>query len=90
MAAKLCFMAFNVAPEGVVSAADALSVLLHGLPLDLATAGYFAAPIWLFQLLRIWLPMNRIGWRGQAPSIAAANSDTIYIMYARACVIYKV
>ena len=83
MAAKLCFMAFNVAPDGAVSAADALSVLLHGLPLDLATAGYFAAPIWLFLLLRIWSPMNRIGWARTA-TINRRGQFGHHIYYVRA------
>ena len=61
MAAKLCFMAYNAVPDGAVSAADAFAVHVHGLPLDLATAGYFTAPVWLFQLLSIWIPKDRIG-----------------------------
>ena len=83
MAAKFCFMGFYVAPEGVVSAADALPVLLHGLPLDLATAGYFAAPIWLFLLLRIWSPMNRIGWARTA-TINRRGQFGHHIYYVRA------
>ena len=83
MAAKLFFIAFNVAPEGAVSAADALSVFLHGLPLDLATAGYFAAPIWLFLLLRTWSPGNRIGW-ARTGTINRRGQFGHHIYYVRA------
>ena len=88
MAAKLCFMAFNVAPDGAVSAADAFAVLVHGLPLDLATAGYFTAPVWLFQLLSIWIPKDRIG-RARAAYFNRQGQRVHHIYYIRARVTYK-
>ena len=89
MAAKLCFMAFNVAPDGAVSAADAFAVLVHGLPLDLATAGYFTAPVWLFQLLSIWIPKDRIG-RVRAAVVNRPGHPARHIYYVRAREVYMV
>lgn len=89
MAAKLCFMAFNVAPDGAVSAADAFAVLLHGLPLDLATAGYFAAPVWLFRLIRLWIPKDRAVFV-RPTAINRSNQQLRHIYYIRARVVYKV
>lgn len=40
---------------------DVLQVILHGLPLDFATAGYVSALVWLGLGLGIWLKVK--GWR---------------------------
>ena len=51
-------MLLNAPPEGVAFA-DVLGVLWHGLPLDLATAGYFMIVPLLLLLLGCWLRMGR-------------------------------
>lgn len=84
MAAKLCFMAYNASPDGAVSAADTFAVLVHGLPLNQATAGYFTAPVWLFQLLNIWIPKDRIGRVRAAYFNRQGQRVHHYIIYARA------
>lgn len=56
-AVKALFMLCNLPADGL-TAAEALGVFVHGLPLDLATAGYLAAPLWLAQLVGLWLPLR--------------------------------
>ena len=54
--AKLCFVvAQPAAVRGEVSAAKLAQIVWHGLPLDLATAGYAAAPLWLLLGLSVWM-----------------------------------
>ena len=57
--AKPVFMAYNATES--IALSDYCDVLLHGLPLDFSTAGYLSAPILLFSLLRVWIPLeNRV------------------------------
>ena len=42
------------------SMADLLQVMWHGLALDLATAGYASAPLWLLLGIAIWLPQTHV------------------------------
>ena len=54
--AKLCFVvAQPAAVRGEVSAAELAQIVWHGLPLDLATTGYAAAPLWLLLGLSVWM-----------------------------------
>lgn len=52
--AKVIFIAYNSACDTTFTFADAVMAILHGLPLDMATAGYFAAPLWLGLLVGLW------------------------------------
>ena len=60
--AKVIFIAYNSACDTTFTFADAVMAILHGLPLDMATAGYFAAPLWLGLLIGLW-------WRTKARHI---------------------
>lgn len=53
--AKPAFMLFNGAAGRGLTFADYAAVVWHGLPLDLATAGYLTAPVWLGLIATIWL-----------------------------------
>lgn len=53
--AKVAFFWFNGIESHQTTWSDLLSVLWHGFPLDLSTAGYFLALPWLFVLLSIWV-----------------------------------
>lgn len=57
---KPVFMLFNDAPSRGVSAGDYLSVVLHGLPLDTATACYILAPILLLLIANTWLRIPKL------------------------------
>ena len=52
---KPCFLM----AAGRYNVGDWLAVIWHGLPLDLATAGYLAAPVWLVMLVTIWFNIPR-------------------------------
>ena len=71
--AKVIFIAYNSACDTTFTFADAVMAILHGLPLDMATAGYFVAPLWLGLLVGLW-------WRSKARHIAvSAWCDSIDI-----------
>ena len=53
--AKVAFFWFNGTESHQVSWAALPSVWWHGLPLDLATAGYCLVLPWLLLLLSIWM-----------------------------------
>lgn len=59
--AKPCFV-WAQRPEvrGSVSVSDMLSSVWHGLPLDLATAGYATAPLWLVLGFSLWVRVPRL------------------------------
>lgn len=63
-AGKVAFIfAQEAGIRGAMTAADVADVLWHGLPLDLATAGYATAPLWLLLGIGLWLnirPMRLI------------------------------
>lgn len=61
LAAKPVFMLYNGATARGVSCTDYADVLLHGLPLDLATAGYLSIAVWLLGLLTTWISLR--AWR---------------------------
>ena len=59
---------------------DMLSVIWHGLPLDLATSAYVSAPLWLALTASIWL--------GDLPvflitSVLAACFDLSFVLIQR-------
>lgn len=59
--AKPCFVwAQSASVREGVSTADLLQVMWHGLALDLATAGYASAPLWLLLGIAIWLPKTHV------------------------------
>lgn len=59
LAAKPIFMLYN-APRGI-SLGSCFSVLWHGLPLDLSTAGYFALLHLLTAIFATWVPLRKKG-----------------------------
>lgn len=84
-AAKPCFMlAQGTAVRGALTAGDVVAVIWHGLPLDLATAGYLTALPWLLSGISIWtrVPATRIIYKVYAISVAAVLS-VVYV--ADAC-----
>lgn len=54
---KIAFVLYNGAAHGV-SVADFCSLVWHGLPLDLATAGYLSIIPWLLLVLAIWVDVS--------------------------------
>lgn len=59
--AKPCFMlSQSPAMRKGCTLADLPAVWWHGLPLDLATAGYLTAPLWLMLGISIWLRIPRM------------------------------
>ena len=67
MLAKPCFIYVQPATvRGEVSAAELAHIVWHGLPLDLATAGYATATLWLLLGLSRWFRLRglRIVYRG--------------------------
>lgn len=59
--AKPCFMLCqSPAMRGSVGVGDIFAVMWHGLPLDLATAGYLTIPVWLLLGLSLWLYIPRM------------------------------
>ena len=52
--AKVIFVFYNADCGGAFTAQEVVDAILHGLPLDMATAGYFAAPLWLGLLVGLW------------------------------------
>jgi len=63
--AKVIFMLYNFASAPEMTFSEGASVIWHGLPLDMATAGYFTAPIWLVLGIGVWVrvPGWGIGYR---------------------------
>ncbi|MBQ2121769.1 MAG: hypothetical protein II199_04655, partial [Bacteroidaceae bacterium] len=78
--AKVIFIAYNSACDTTFTFADAVMAILHGLPLDMATAGYFAAPLWLGLLIGLW-------WRTQARSILFKTYCALISLLIAACLI---
>lgn len=59
--AKPCFVfAQSSEVRGDFGFSDLLEVWLHGLPLDLSTAAYLAAPLWLLLLITFWTNLSRV------------------------------
>ena len=54
VAKPLFVVAQPAAVRGNASVIDVLSAMWHGLPLDLATAGYVCAPVWLLSVVALW------------------------------------
>jgi len=72
--AKPCFMfAQDAEVRGTVSAGDVWAVVWHGLPLDLATAGYLTAVLWLVLGVSLWrcIPHLRIIYKVYVAIISA-------------------
>lgn len=57
--AKLVFMLYNGLALHNATFADYFPAVVHGLPLDFATAGYVSAPVWLALLLTFWIPLPK-------------------------------
>lgn len=57
---KLVFMIYNGSVGRGCRAVDYLSVIWHGLPLDIATASYIIAPILLVVLLNTWVRVPKL------------------------------
>lgn len=68
--AKLGFMLYNGFSNHEAGFADYFAVAVHGLPLDLATAGYLTAPVWLCLLVSCWVQLPRNRW-----------THSLYILY---------
>lgn len=71
--AKLAFLLLDAPAGTAVGAADCLAVVWHGLPLDLAAAGYLAALPWLATAVSVWtrVPRLRLGYQVYAGIVAA-------------------
>lgn len=72
--AKPCFvLAQSSEVRQGVTAADVLQSMWHGLPLDLATAGYATAPLWLVLAVSLWVKVKglRLIYKVYAGLIAA-------------------
>lgn len=85
VAAKPCFMLAQAADvRGALTAGDWLDVMLHGLPLDLAAAGYVTAPVWLLTGVALWVrvPAQKTLYTVYAAVLAALLS---LIWVADAC-----
>ncbi|MBQ5729880.1 MAG: LTA synthase family protein [Bacteroidaceae bacterium] len=78
--AKVIFIAYNSACDTTFTFADAVMAILHGLPLDMATAGYFAAPLWLGLLVGLW-------WRTKARHILFKGYCVIIALLIAACLV---
>ncbi|MCH5181564.1 MAG: LTA synthase family protein [Prevotellaceae bacterium] len=78
-AGKCVFLAAGYFSGQRLSAADTAAVLLHGLSLDCATAGYFAAPLYLALLASLFfrIPRARILYMVYVALAAAAISAAI-------------
>ena len=53
--AKLAFMLYNGFALHNATISDYFPAVIHGLPLDIATAGYVVAPVWLLLLVSFWV-----------------------------------
>ena len=62
--AKIAFMLYNGFQTHGAEYIDLFPVIYNGLPLDLATAGYLSAPLWLILGLSLWfrIPKFRLGY----------------------------
>lgn len=79
---KPCFLM----AAGRYNVGDWLAVIWHGLPLDIATAGYLAALIWLVMLVTIWVNVPRIRllyniWCGLVAALCALASVSNICLY---------
>lgn len=78
--AKVIFVLYNADCGGAFTAQEVVDAILHGLPLDMATAGYFTVPLWLGQLVGIW-------WRTQARRILFKTYCALISLLIAACLI---
>lgn len=60
LVSKVLFILFNGLAVHEAAVSDIPAVLWHGLPLDLATAGYLSVLPWLALTLSVWLRMPRL------------------------------
>ncbi len=75
--ARLCFVWVQPADvRGTLTADDLVQVMRHGLPLDIATAAYLCAPVWLCLGVALWLRFKgaRIIYKVYAAVVATALS----------------
>ena len=59
VAKPLFVLAQPAAVRGGVGAVDVMLAMWHGLPLDLATAAYVCAPVWLLSAVALWKRWTR-------------------------------
>ena len=57
---KLAFMLYNGFALHNATFADFFPAVVHGLPLDFATAGYIIAPIWLTLFASLWVRIPKL------------------------------
>lgn len=83
---KVLFLAVTARAAGGISAAEAAAVLFHGMPLDIATAGYFSVPLYLALAASLFvrIPRARIlykvycGFAAMAVAAAVAADTALY------------
>ena len=78
--AKVIFVLYNADCGGAFTAQEVVDAILHGLPLDMATAGYFTVPLWLGQLVGIW-------WRTQARHVLFKAYCALISLLIAACLV---
>ena len=78
--AKVIFVFYNADCGGAFTAQEVVDAILHGLPLDMATAGYFAAPLWLGLLVGLW-------WRTKARRVLFKTYCAIIALLIAACLV---
>ena len=78
--AKVIFVLYNADCGGAFSAQEVVDAILHGLSLDIATAGYFTAPLWLGLLVGLW-------WRTKARSVLFKTYCAIIALLITACLV---
>lgn len=67
MLAKPCFMwAQTTDVRGTLTLADMAAVIMHGYTLDLATAGYLTAPLWLLLGVGLWFKIPHLRTIGRS------------------------
>ena len=78
--AKVIFVLYNADCGGAFTAQEVVDAILHGLPLDMATAGYFATPLWLGLLVGLW-------WRTKARRVLFKTYCAIIALLIAACLV---
>ena len=78
--AKVIFVFYNADCGGAFTAQEVVDAILHGLPLDMATAGYFAALLWLGLLVGLW-------WRTKARRVLFKTYCAIIGLLIAACLV---
>lgn len=66
---------------------DVLQIMLHGLPLDLATAGYIVAPVWLLLGIAIWT-QRVVAWRKCFKAYAVVLAALLACIYVGDACLY--